>query len=93
MASRKKLKKTIQFVSSELITDIYFRCLMSKDIDTVKVDAVTVEIMNLNREFISRVNCTDGKDNPGLVKVYYRKLFTDWQKAMDKIIKETEDLK
>jgi len=29
MASRKKLKQTIKFVSSELITDIYFRCLMS----------------------------------------------------------------
>jgi len=92
MASRRKLKKTIQFVSSELITDIYFRCLISKDIDKVKVDGVTVEIMKQNREFISRVNCTDGKDNPKLVKAYYSKLFADWQKAMDKVVKEIESL-
>jgi len=92
MASRRKLKKTIQFVSSELITDIYFRCLMSKDIDTEKVDNVTVEVMALNREFILRVNCPDGKDNPKLVKAYFRKLFADWKIAMEKVIKEIESL-
>ncbi|HEY5591513.1 MAG TPA: hypothetical protein VIK55_10890 [Paludibacter sp.] len=92
MASRRKLKKTIQFVSSELITDIYFRCLMSKDIDTEKVDNVTVEVMALNREFILRVNCPDGKDNPKLIKAYFRKLFADWKIAMEKVIKEIESL-
>lgn len=92
MASRRKLKKTIQFVSSELITDIYFRCLVSKDINTEKVDNVTVEVMDLNREFIMRVNRPDGKDNPKLVKAYFRKLFADWQVAMAKVIKEIESL-
>jgi len=92
MASRRKLKKTIQFVSSELITDIYFRCLVSKDINTEKVDNVTVEVMELNREFILRVNRPDGKENPKLVKAYFRKLFADWQVAMAKVIKEIESL-
>jgi len=92
MASRRKLKKTIQFVSSELITDIYFRCLMSKDIDTEKVYNVTVEVMELNHEFILRVNCPDGKDNPKLIKAYFRKLFADWKIAMEKVIKEIESL-
>jgi len=92
MASRRKLKKTIQFVSSELITDIYFRCLVSKDINTEKVDNLTVEVMELNREFIMRVNRPDGKDNPKLVKAYFRKLFADWQVAMAKVIKEIESL-
>jgi hypothetical protein len=90
MASRRKLKQTIQFVSSELITDIYFRCLMSKGVDGQKVDDLVVEIMALNREYILRVNRPDGKDNPKLVKAYFRKLFTDWQAAMEKIIKEIE---
>lgn len=92
MASRRNLKKTIKFVSSELITDIYFRCLMSKKIDDQKVDGLVVEIMAINREFVLRVNRPDGKENPKLVKAYFRKLFSDWQIAMDKLIKDIEKI-
>lgn len=92
MASRRKLKNTIKFVSSELITDIYFRCLMSKSIEDQKVENLVVEIMDLNREFILRANRPDGKDNPKIVKAYFRKLYSDWQTAMDTVIKEIEKL-
>ncbi|MDR3651417.1 MAG: hypothetical protein P4L34_00440 [Paludibacter sp.] len=92
MSSRRKLKQTIKFVSSELITDIYFRCLMSKDIDNKKVDDLVVDIMALNREFVLRSNRPDGKENPTIVKAYFRKLFSDWQLEMDKIIKRIEGL-
>lgn len=92
MASRRKLKKTIKFVSSELITDIYFRCLVSKNAEDQKVESLVVNVMELNREYLLRVNCPDGKDNPKLVKNYFRKLFADWQIAMEKVIKEIEAL-
>ncbi|MBP6662067.1 MAG: hypothetical protein KA172_03165 [Paludibacter sp.] len=92
MASRRKLKKTIQFISSELISDIYFRCLMTKDIDAEKVDAVSVVVMALSREYILRANRPDGKDNPKLVKAYYRKMFIDWQLAIQGVIKEIESI-
>jgi len=88
MASRRKLKKTIHFVSSELITDIYFRCLMSKEVDEDRVAKVAAEIMEMNNAFILRVNHPDGKKNPVLVKAYFRKLYADWQLAMGKTIKE-----
>lgn len=92
MASRRKLKKTIQFVSSELITDVYFRCLMSKQIDNQKVDNLVIDIMALSKEFILRANHPDGTENPKRVKIYFRKLFSDWQIAMEKTIKEIESL-
>jgi len=92
MASRRKLKKTIQFVTSELITDIYFRCLVSKDIENDKIEALVVDIMALNKEFILRANCPDGKENPKLVKAYFRKLFSDWKKAMENTVKSIESL-
>jgi len=90
MASRRNLKKTINFVSSELITDIYFRCLMSRTLEDQKIDSLVVEIMAVNREFILRVNRPDGKDNPKLVKSFFCKLFSDWQIEMEKIVKEIE---
>ncbi len=92
MASRRKLKNTIKFVSSELITDVYFRCLLSKNVEEPKVDSLVEEIMTLEREYILRVNRPDGKDNPKLVKAYFRKLFSDWQFAMEKVIKSIENL-
>jgi len=92
MASRKKLKKTLKFVSSELITDIYFRCLMSGKMDEKVVDSLVVEIMDLNREFVLRANRPDGKDNSKLVKAYYSKLFADWQIKTSEIIVKIEKL-
>lgn len=92
MASRRKLKQTINFVSSELITDIYFRCLMSKKIDDQNIDNLVIEIMATSREFVLRANRPDGKENSKLVKAYFRKLFSDWQVAMDKIIKKIETI-
>lgn len=92
MASRRKLKKTIKFVTSELITDIYFRCLISKYVEDQKVDSLVVTIMALDREYILRVNRIDGKDNPKLVKAFFRKLFSDWQIATENLIKEIEKL-
>lgn len=92
MASRRKLKKTIQFVTSELITDIYFRCLMSKDIENEKIEALVVDIMALNNEFIMRANRPDGKENPKLVKAYFLKLFSDWKLSMENIIKAIDSI-
>jgi len=92
MASRRKLKKTIQFVISELITDLFFRSLMSKDKDAEKIDKLVVELVAIDREFTLRVNRPDGKDNSKLVKVYYRKLFSDWQQAMETVIKKIESI-
>jgi len=92
MASRRKLKSTIKFVSSELITDIYFRCLMSKNVEEQKVAGLVENIMALNREYILRANRPNGKDNPKLVKAYFKKLFADWQVEMEKVIKEIEAL-
>ena len=92
MASRRKLKKTIKFVSFELITDIYFRYLNSKDTDAKKIDDLVVDIMSLNREYVLRANRPDGKDNPKLVKAYFSKLFGDWQAAMEKVSKVIEKI-
>jgi len=48
--------------------------------------------MSLEHEYVLRSNRPDGKDNPKLVKAYFRKLFADWQSAMEKIIKELEKI-
>lgn len=92
MASRRKLKKTIKFVTSELINDIYFHCLMKKEIDQEKVENLIIETVNLKSEFILRVIRPDGKNNPQKVKTYYKKIYNDWQEAVNKIITKSNQL-
>lgn len=92
MASRRKLKKTIQFVSGELMEDALFKTLLSKKNITEKTDKLLVEISNLNTEFTKRAGKPDAKDNPALVRKYYNKLFADWNKGVEKIIQEMEKI-
>ncbi|MBP1676899.1 MAG: hypothetical protein H6Q20_1458 [Bacteroidetes bacterium] len=92
MASRRKLKKTIQYVSSELITELYFQLLVGGKADVDKTENIVGQIAANSVEFCLRANRPSGKDNPKLVKDYYRKLFADWKAYVDKIIQEIESL-
>ena len=92
MASRRKLKKTINYVSTELMTEVYFRVLLSGKSDDAKVEALSVEIADLNDRFILRAGRPDGKNNSAIVKAYFRKLFSDWQTAVDVIVKKMDEL-
>lgn len=92
MASRRKLKKTINYVSSELISELYLRVLLSGKTDESKIEALSIEITDLNDQFILRAGRPDGKNNNAIVKAYFRKLFSDWQNAVDAIIKKMDEL-
>lgn len=92
MASRRKLKKNMQFVASELITEVFFKTLLSKNDIIEKTDKMAVEITTMASEFRARAGRYDGKDNPKIVKEYYRKLYADWNGAVDKIVKEIDNL-
>lgn len=92
MANRRKLKKTMQFIASELMTDVFFKTLLSPTDITAKADKLAVEISKMSTEFRTRANHYDSKNNPKLVKDYYRKLYSDWNTAVEKVIKEVDEL-
>lgn len=80
MASRKNLKKTVNFIVSELFT----QCLVQKAVkgtDDDKVREVLADILNLQSEFLSRTNHTE----PGNVKGFYRKYYDDFNAQVDVI--------
>ena len=90
MASRRKLKKAIQFASGELMEDVLFKTLLAKKDISDKTDKVLEEIANLSTEFTKRAGKPDAKENPELVKKYYKKLFADWNKEIEKMVKSIE---
>lgn len=91
MANKRKLKKTMHFISSQLITDVFFKSLMKKEDNAARYDALVMEISQFTREFINRIGKNGGK-NPKEIKAYYRKLYADWNAGIDQFIGKINEL-
>jgi len=96
MASVRRLKKDIQFLSAELIGDCMdFLTTFPDAKETAKekkVMAIIEEAVSLHNNIIDRACHPDGKDNPKLVKEFYMQLKKDFIKGLDKAYKKLEDL-
>ncbi len=93
MANKRNLKKELNFITSELYSECLFIKFYEKNIDLEKADALLNKIVNTQEDFASRINHTDGKDNPKLVKKYYESLIADLDKTIGEIIDEVEQLR
>ncbi|MBR3021893.1 MAG: hypothetical protein IKH59_05960 [Bacteroidaceae bacterium] len=85
MASRKNLKKTVNFIVEEIVTD----CLVQqalKDTDENKVDEVLADVLSLQNEFLSRANHTE----PNNVKAFYKDFYADFNAGVDAIYAKIE---
>ena len=83
MASRKNLKKSIQLIASDLISEAYIsHRLIGKMSDEAFAD-ILLRIANLNNGFLARANHPE----PGLkAHEYYKKLRQDFDNEVEKII-------
>ncbi len=77
MAKVRDLKKDIDFVTSEIIEECYFIFLLREDVNEEKVHELIARALDMNNEYMRRVNHPDGKGNKALVKKYYKKLHHD----------------
>jgi hypothetical protein len=88
MANRRTLKKGIQLVTSDLITESYINHLMLQKMDKSGFDAIVEKIADINNDFLARVNHPNGTKEPKLVKAYYKKLVADFNKEVEQIIEK-----
>lgn len=92
MASRRDLKKDITYLYSELLTECFTISCLCPKCDQTKADALVSKIVANSYEFTQRAGHYDGKDNPKLVKAYYKKLGEDLLQDVLSIGKEIEEL-
>jgi len=89
MASRKNLKRDINYV----VGDIFTECLIYKELipgtDQEAADNLMVELLKISSEFIARISHTE----PGNAKNYYRTLITDFQVRIAGVINQLVKLK
>lgn len=83
MASVRNLKKDIDLIMSLALSDCFYVLEYNEKIDEKAVYEIAGEIVTRHRELRLRAMHPDGKDNPKLVKEYYKGLVKDMLTAAD----------
>ena len=83
MATVRRLKKEIEFMSSQLIGDCIDILETFEDKKDSTVFSIIEEAVLLNNTMLDRACHPDGKDNRKLVRQHYRLLKTDFIKGLD----------
>jgi hypothetical protein len=91
MASIRRLKKEIEFLSSQVIGDSidFIQTFNGKEMEAM---AVVDEIVSLHNNTLDKINNPDGKDNPKLVKAFYQQLKKQYISGVNDAYKRLESL-
>lgn len=82
MASRKELKKNVNYIVGELFSECLVNSMFIPGADKAKADELMVQILSVQDEFISRISHTE----PGNVKGFYKKFRKDFNDKVNEII-------
>ncbi|MFV0377164.1 MAG: hypothetical protein ACK5JD_07670 [Mangrovibacterium sp.] len=74
MANLRNLKKDIDFLCEQVVLDCFDYIYNAAGADTEGAYEIIGEVLVLRNQLRNRSNHPDGKDNPGLVKKFYRQL-------------------
>ena len=85
MASVRELKKDIDYLVYEVISDCFVFSGLHPDMKSDEVTAIISDAVNFRNDLIARVNNPDGKDNPKIVKAYYKSVEKDLLTGVDKL--------
>ena len=92
MANVRRLKKEIEFMSSQLIGDCIDFLETFEDKKDTPILSIIEEAVVLNNTMLDRACHPEGKGNAKLVREHYRKIKTDFIKGLDKAYGKLENL-
>jgi hypothetical protein len=92
MASIRELKKDIDYLIYEVISDCFVYSNIHPENKTDELTALISDAVEFRNELIARVNNPDGKDNPKIVKTYYKTLEKDLLTGVDKLFERLSSL-
>ena len=85
MASVRELKKDIDYLVYEVISDCFVFSNIHPENNSDELESIISDAVNFRNDLIARVNNPDGKDNPKIVKAYYKALHKDLFTGVDKL--------
>lgn len=89
MASRKRLKKDINYVVGDIFTECLININYVPGTDADAVAQLMADLLNLNNDFIARVSHTE----PGKAGQYYSALRKDFDQRIGIILDKLEKAK
>lgn len=94
MASVRNLKKDIDLIMSLTLSDCFYVMEYNSKVDQDAVYKIAGEVVTKHRDLRLRAMHPDGKDNPKMVKQYYKGLVNDMliaaDSALEKLSKEVK---
>jgi len=85
MASVRELKKDIDYLIFEVISDCFIFSTVHPENKPDELSAIISDSVAFRNDLIARVNNPDGKDNPKIVKAYYKSVEKDLITGVDKL--------
>ena len=85
MASVRSLKKDIDYLVFEVISDCFAYSGIHQDDNSDEISAIIMDAVSFRNDLIARVNNPDGKDNPKIVRTYYKSVEKDLITGVDKL--------
>jgi hypothetical protein len=92
MASVRELKKDIDYLVFEVISDCFVYSNIHPDNKSDELTALISEAVEFRNDLIARVNNPDGKDNPKIVKAYYKTVGKDLLTGVDELFERLSAL-
>jgi hypothetical protein len=92
MASIRELKKDIDYLVFEVISDCFVYSNVHPDNKTDELTALISDAVEFRNDLIVRVNNPDGKDNPKIVKAYYKAVQKDLLSGVDKLFEKLSSI-
>ena len=92
MASRRELKKDIDYLIYEVISDCFVFSGLHPDMKSDEISAIISDAVDFRNDLIARVNNPDGKDNPKIVKTYYKSVEKDLLTGVDKLFSRLSEM-
>jgi hypothetical protein len=87
MASRKNLKKDLNYLTNELLTECFTYQFFHVDMDPKKASEIAAFILNNRNDLANRIKNVENKDNPKLVKEHFKKIRSDFEKSVEALDK------
>jgi hypothetical protein len=92
MASKRDLKKDIDYLVYELLSDCFIYSDMHPEKENEALSLIISDAVNLRNDLIARVNNPDGKDNPKIIKAFYKSVEKDLLKEVDSLFTRLSEL-
>jgi hypothetical protein len=92
MASVRELKKDIDYLIFEVISDCFVFSNVHPEDKSDELSTIISDAVEFRNDLIARVNNPDGKDNPKIVKAYYNSVSKDLLSGVDKLFERLSAL-